>query len=164
MANFFKFLSRTKDTELAGHLLDGERVIAWAEHAGGKIYVTNLGLLSFDHHENLRLPWELSLQGKWEEPVLTVIAQDEITGPPVTRAWRIQEPGLVPEAVRDRITSALVIDQVKQVQHVGNVRFIARKNRAGITWTTLTESTVNDAASQSHIALALSDLKESLGI
>lgn len=150
--------------EIAEHLQKGERVIAWTNHAGGKIYVTNFALLSFDHHENLRLPWELTLQGKWDEPVLTVVAQSDIAGPPVTRAWQITEPGLVPDAVRDRITSALVVDQIRSIPQVGEVRFIARKGPQGIIWTTLVGETGLPTASQTHIETELALLKDSLGI
>lgn len=163
-----KFFNKP-DAQIKEHLIKGERIIAWANHAGGKIYVTNFALLSFDHHENLRLPWELSLQGKWEEPLLTVVAQNDPAGALVTRAWQIPDPGLVPDAVRDRITSALLIDQSAQIPDLGEVRFIARKSPQGIIWTTLLPGNLTDQAglnqvSQSHIASELNRLKDALGI
>lgn len=158
-----RFFRRKPELDLAGHLTKGERVFAWTNHAGGKLVVTNLALLSFDHHEQLRLPWELSLSGKWDEPTLVVTSQAELSEAPVTRAWQLTEPGLVPDSVRERITSAQVFDQVRTIEDIGKVRFVARRGPNGVAWTTLTDAELTPD-SQVHIQDELRMLRETLGI
>ena len=149
--------------ELNDHLAKGERVIAWTSHLGGLIAITDLALLSLDHHENVRIPWELTVSGKWEEPTLIVSLQNELAGPVVQRAWNLVKPGLVPDAVRERITTAQVFDQLQEVPNVGKVRFIARKSPSGITWDYLVSGNLG-SDSQTHIQEQLIKLRQTLGI
>lgn len=149
--------------DLISHLEDGEHVIAWANHSGGKIIVTNRNLLSLDHHQNLKFPWHLALWAKWEEPVLQVAAQDELTGPAITRAWNISNPGLVPDSIRERVTSSQIFDQLRELPGIGKVRFLARRSESGIHWVTLTDLNL-DIDSQNHIETELLQLRQSLGI
>lgn len=158
-----KFFSRPNFPELAEDLVKGEHVLAWADHGGGKIYATNLALLSFDHHDRIRIPWELTLSAKWEEPYLSVTSQDSSSGSPVTRAWQISDPGMIPAAVRERITQSQIFEQIRDLPGVGKVRFIARKGPNGISWSTLTDE-VLDENSQAHIQAELAQLKNTLGI
>ncbi|MEN9742189.1 MAG: hypothetical protein RIR66_1145 [Actinomycetota bacterium] len=154
---------KKKGSEFSDHLITGERVMAAAPHSGGKVVATNFALLSFDNHENLRIPWGLTLSAKWDEPVLIVISQDELTGPAKTRAWQLEEPGLIPDTVRERITTAQVFDQIKDLPQVGKVRFLARKNGQEISWATLPESEISPS-SQTHIENELIQLRQTLGI
>lgn len=155
--------NRKAKPNLSGHLENGERVLAWTSHSGGDLVVTNFALLSFDHHENLRLPWELVLSAKWDEPILIVNAQDTAGDKVNSRAWNLTEPGLVPDSVRERITTSQVFDQLKEIPGVGKVRFLARKGKSGITWATLAETPV-DSNSQTHIDQELESLRQNLGI
>lgn len=158
--NWFK---RSVPEKLQPYLAKRERLIAWANHSGGLIAVTNLALISLDHHENVRIPWELSISGKWEEPILIISLQEQLHAPVKQRAWNLIEPGLVPTAVRERITTAQVFDQLMDVSHVGKVRFIARRGPDGIFWDYLSEQQLNED-SQSHIQNALNQLRQTLGI
>lgn len=158
--NLFK---KKVPTQLKDHLTKGERVIAWTNHSGGLIAVTDLALLSFDHHENVRIPWELTISGKWEEPLLVISLQSELGGPVIQRAWNLGEPGLVPDAVRERITTAQVFDQLQDVKNVGKVRFIARRSPDGISWDYLANGNLG-LDSQTHIQDQLNKLRQTLGI
>ena len=158
-----RFFNRTKFPELDGNLEKGEQVLAWADHSGGKIFATNFALNSFDQHDSIRIPWELSLSAKWDEPFLTVISQDSSTGPAIVRAWQIADPGMVPAAVRERITQAQIFEQIRDLPEVGKVRFLARKGPTGISWSTLTDE-VLDENSQAHIQAELTQLRNTLGI
>lgn len=149
--------------EFTEHLLPRERILALATHAGGKIVATNFALLSFDQHENLRLPWDLALSAKWDEPVLVVVSQNEINGPAVSRGWKLVEPGLIPETVRERITSVQVFDQVRDIPQVGKVRFLARRSDQEISWATLADFEIS-SSSQTHIQNELTQLRQTLGI
>lgn len=158
-----KFFNRKNFLELSGHLQKGEQVLAWADHNGGKIFATNFALISFDHHDNIRIPWELTLSAKWDETVLAVTSQNSLTGPATTRAWQIANPGMVPAAVRERITQAQIFEQIREIPEVGKVRFLARKGQSGISWSTLTDETL-DENSQARIQAELTQLKNTLGI
>ena len=158
-----QIFKKKETAELREHLLPGERILALATHAGGKIVATNLALLSFDHHENLRLPWELALSAKWDEPVLIVLSQNEINGPAVSRGWKLDQPGLIPDTVRERITSVQVFDQVRDIPQVGKVRFLARRSDQEISWSTLADFEIS-SSSQTHIQNELTQLRQSLGI
>ena len=149
--------------EFNDHLIAGERILALASHTGGKIVATNFALLSFDHHENLRIPWNLCLSAKWEEPVLVVVSQNESNGPAITRAWKLEAPDLIPDTVRERITSAQVFDQVREIPTLGKVRFLARKSGQEISWATLADFEISPS-SQTHIQNELIQLRQSLGI
>lgn len=158
-----KLFKRSLPNEFADHLQKRERVIAWAKHTGGMIAVTDLALISLDHHENVRIPWELTISGKWDEPILVISLQDSLHGEVKQRAWNLAQPGLVPTAVRERITTAQVFDQVKDIPDLGKVRFIARRSPHGITWDYLSDQKFNPN-SQTHIQAALSQLRQTLGI
>lgn len=154
---------KRKPSEFSVHLIPGERVMAAAPHLGGKLVATNFALLSFDHHENLRIPWELTLSAKWDGSALIVVSQVEPNGPATSRAWKLEEPGLVPDTVRERITTAQVFDQVKDLPQVGKVRFLARKSGQEISWAALPESEISPG-SQTHIQNELNQLRLTLGI
>lgn len=158
-----KLFRKSIPEQLAENLVKNERVLAWANHPGGVVAVTNLALISLDHHERVRIPWELTVSGKWDEPLLVVTLQENLGGVPTQRAWNLAQPGLVPTAVRERITTAQVFDQVKEVPEVGIVRFIARQGPQGISWDYLTDENIS-TDSQTHIKNALSQLRQTLGI
>jgi hypothetical protein len=162
------FFKNNNYPELSEKLIKNERVLAEAEHTSGKIFATNFALLSFDQHELIRIPWELALIGKWNEPLLTISSQASPTAEPVTRSWQIINPGLIPAAVRDRITGAQVFDQLREIPNLGQVRFLARKGPNGVTWTTLLDGNpffeVSDFDSQTHIKNEILEFKKTLGI
>jgi len=128
--------SRNESTpiELKSLVQRGDQLLAWARHSGGVIAVTKHNLISVDQHETKQIPWDQTLQAKWDEPMLVVVVQSEMFAEPVLLAWSIQEPGEVPSAVRDRVTAAILVDQVRDVQGIGRVRFIARRGARGVTW------------------------------
>jgi hypothetical protein len=65
--------------------------------------------------------------------------------------------------VRERITTAQVFDQVKDLPEVGKVRFLARKSGQEISWAALPESEISPS-SQTHIQNELNRLRQTLGI
>jgi hypothetical protein len=72
----------------------------------------------------------------------------------------------LPRAVRDRVTSAVVVDRVFELPNAGKVRFVARKDENRTYWSAISDDL---AASQSEmgqeeIAKALVELRSSFGI
>ncbi len=132
--------SESTPAELKSLVQRGDQLLAWARHNGGLIAVTKRHLISIDHHETNRIPWELTLQAKWDEPLLLIVLQGQTQGEPIHMAWTMDEPGEVPSAVRDRVTAAVLVDQVREVQDIGRVRFIARRGPDTVSWIALPDN------------------------
>lgn len=153
-------------TELAQVIPAGYKVLAWARVSGGFLAATSEALINIDSHETNVIPWGYTLQARWESPLLSVTVQTSPHSAPVLMSWLIQEPGLIPVAVRDRVTAAVVVDQFRQIEGVGRVLFIARRVFDDIVWTAVPDSQerANTEAGQQAIDAELSILKANFGI
>lgn len=146
------------------------KVLAWSAHRGGFIVATNQALISTDAHDSTLTPWGNTVAARWNEPMLTVFVQHELDSQPTAMAWMLDDPGMVPNAVHDRVTSANLVDLAREIPGVGSVRFIARRSPQGTTWTTVLEgadvtaSGELTAAQQGSIADELRELRSTLGI
>jgi len=141
-----------------------EYLLAWSAHSEGVLAVTDRRLISSDSNGITAILWQDSLSAKWEQPLLSLIVMKAQL--PETLAWKLDEPGLVPTAVRDRVTAAIVIDRLIEVPDVGRVRFIARRTSDGVIWSTVPDSSVDTQAApiQELIRDALRTLRSNLGI
>jgi hypothetical protein len=153
-------------TELALVIPRGQKVMAWARVSGGFLAVTSESLINVDTHETNVIPWGYALQARWESPLLSVTVQTNPQSEPAQMSWLIQEPGLIPVAVRDRVTAAVVIDQFREVEGVGRVLFIARRVFEDIVWTAVPDNQelANSEAGQRAIGEELSILQANFGI
>ena len=141
-----------------------EYLLAWSAHSDGLLAVTDKRLISSASQGISVVLWQDSLSAKWEQPLLTlVVMQSQL---PQSLVWKLDEPGLVPTAVRDRVTAAIVIDRLMDVPEVGRVRFIARRTADGVIWSTVPESSVDSqsASIQELIRESLRALRSTLGI
>ncbi|WP_066945260.1 hypothetical protein [Microtetraspora fusca] len=69
-----------------------------------------------------RLPWHLVDKATWDENGLTVVMTDgEI------HAVALPEPGLLPETIRERVTSSIVASRHVSLDARGGVRLVARR-------------------------------------
>lgn len=157
--------------EAVGSLVPtSHKILAWATHRGGHIIATNRALLSTDAHEPIIVPWGNTVAARWNEPLLTVFVQDDLASQPRALAWMLDEPGMVPSAVHDRVTDANLVDISRDIEGVGTVRFIARRGESGITWTTLIGDSTNTTDQQTQlsqtdaISAELANLRSTLGI
>lgn len=139
-----------------------EKVFSWARHGGGLIAVTDLGIISIDNHDATRIVWADAIAGKWEPPLLTVTCLPDMT----TVGWQIEEPGMLPQGVRDRITAHVLIDRVINFPGHGSVRYVARKTPDGIAWLTNSQDEIwaDSAEGKAAISAELSALRAALGI
>ena len=153
-------------TELAQVIPASYKVLAWARVAGGFLAATSEALINVDSHETNVIPWGYTLQARWESPLLTVTVQTSPKSSPVQMSWLIQEPGLIPVAVRDRVTAAVVVDQFREIEGVGRVLFIARRVFDDIVWTAVPDNQdrANTEAGQQAIESELGILKANFGI
>ena len=141
-----------------------EYLLAWTTHASGVLAVTDRRLIISESDGVSTILWQDSLSAKWEQPFLSlVVLQEQATK---TLTWELVEPGLVPTAVRDRVTATIVIDRLIDVPDVGRVRFIARRTADGVVWSTVPEGSVDaqSAPIQERIRESLRTLRSNLGI
>jgi len=152
--------------ELARVIPSGHKVLAWARVSGGFLAATSEALINVDSHETNIIPWGYTLQARWESPLLTVTVQTTPQSAPVHMSWLINEPGLIPVAVRDRVTAAVVVDQFREIDGVGRVLFIARRVLDDVVWTAVADnqSRANTEAGQQAINSEIANLKEIFGI
>lgn len=143
-------------------LTSKERILAWAAHGGGVVAATNFGIISIDNHDATRILWTEVIAGKWEPPLMTVTCLPDLK----TLGWQLEEPGELPQAIRDRITAHVIIDRTISFPGHASVRFIALRTTTGIRW--LTNAQDEDWAvstdGQAAIAVELGNLRALLGI
>jgi hypothetical protein len=152
--------------ELAQAIASQGRLLDWASHSTGLLAVTKASLVDLSGDEATVTSWTDSLQAKWEPPVLTVIFQGQQGQKPVSKSWTLEEASQLPRAVRDRVTSAVVVDRVFELSNAGRVRFVARKDEKRAYWSVIAD---DPAASQTdegqeEIAKALAELRSAFGI
>jgi len=152
--------------ELAQAITSQGRLLDWAKHSSGLIAITKNSLVDISGDVTTVASWTDSLQAKWESPQLTVIFQGQQDAKPNARSWTLDAESQLPRAVRDRVTSAVVVDRVFELPNAGKVRFVARKDENRTYWSAISDDL---AASQSEIgqeeiAKALVELRSSFGI
>jgi hypothetical protein len=152
--------------ELAQAIAKKGRLLDWASSSDGLLAVTTDWLVEVSGGKVTITPWTESLQAKWEPPSLTVIFQGQNEPKPVARSWTLDESSQLPRAVRDRVTSAVVVDRVFELPNAGKVRFVARKDEKRAYWSVIAD---DQAASESEvgqeeIAKALVELRSAFGI
>jgi hypothetical protein len=113
-------------------------VLAWALDAGGQPIVASTAALHLPAgdggggHE--RVAYEQVAAATWEEPVLEVVT----VGPDRRRfAVRLDEPGLVPDMVRDRVTASIVVSEHVPLVGTAGARITARRPLVGaghVSW------------------------------
>ena len=149
-------------SQLQEVLAPKEKVFSWARHGGGFLAATDLGIISIDSHDSTKIPWQLAIAGKWEPPLLSVTCLPHMT----VAAWQLDDPGMLPQAVRDRITAHVLIDRVINFPGHASVRFVATKSPDGVKWLTNAQDQTwaDSPEGKSAISAQLADLRSALGI
>jgi len=152
--------------ELSQAVSSQGRLLDWTSHSTGLIAVTKESLVDLSGDKAIVTPWTDSLQAKWEPPLLTVIFQGQQDEKPTAKSWTLDEASQLPRAVRDRVTSAVVVDRVFELPNAGRVRFVARKDEKRTYWSVIAD---DQTASQSdigqdEIGKALAELRSTFGI
>lgn len=142
------------------------RLLAWSNHSSGLIAVTTRSLVSIDLEVTTINTWTDSLQAKWDPPNLTVIFQGQMDPAPTIKSWILEETSQLPRAVRDRVTSAVVVDRVLELPNAGKVRFVARKDENHTCWSAIADNleASNSEIGQVEIAKAQAELRSAFGI
>jgi len=142
------------------------RLLAWSTHSNGLLAVTKNSLVDVTAQAKTVTPWSESVQAKWEPPRLTVVFQGEMEQAPTARSWVLDEASQLPRAVRDRVTSTVVVDRLFELPNAGKVRFVARKDENRSYWTAIAEDQVASQTEigQQEIAKAVVELRSAFGI
>lgn len=152
--------------ELAAAVAPHGRLLGWASHSEGLIAVTKNALVDIHGQVTTVTPWIDSVQAKWEPPHLTIVFQGQLDPEPTTRSWILDELSQLPRAIRDRVTSAVVVDRVFDLPNAGKVRFVARKDEKSVYWSAIAQDMTASQTEigQQEIAKAIVELRSAFGI
>lgn len=152
--------------ELSAAIPSSDRLLAWASFRGGFLAVTDKNLVCIDKSQPTVTPWSIALQARWEPPMLTLVTQQDSHSIATSQTWSLTEPGKVPSAMRDRVTSTVIVDRAYDLPNAGRVRFVARRDGQGVKWITVVEDTAaaQSGAGATDLAQALAELKSIFGI
>lgn len=150
-------------------LEQGEHVIGWAQAADGSdVAATDRALRSVGPLGALRLDWHQIATATWREGVLRVVeGRAEPGRRPPMHTWLLERPGLLPDAVRDRVTASIVVNQHVRLVGRSGVRILGRRapGTDELVWTLRFDPDLDPADPQLR-ALAdaeLADLRQQLG-
>jgi hypothetical protein len=153
-------------SDLLGLLEPDERVLAWADVAGGgAVLATPLGLWWPAPDGPRRIGWQFVIKATWRDGRLSVIEADLVDElllvdrPPLTA--EIERARDLPPTVRKRVEANVVRSQVLPIAG-GSARFVARRvpGQDGLRWwARLEDGTRDSAAVRSALALRVAELR-----
>lgn len=149
-------------------LSKGERLLAYARTAdGGWAAGTDRAL----HLGNGRvLGWHQVDQARWVEAdqVLEVVTLPEGAAPPRVHRIEIPAPGPLPELVRERVTSNIVVAERVDLIGTAGARLLARRvpGDTAVRWSAVYDAGVvsGDPAVQERVRAAVAALQSRLGV
>lgn len=124
--------------EVLAALSRGERVLAAAESEGRWIVGTRTALIVTDDEGVVRLPWEQVQGAEWnrEESKLRVTGVGEYGRPRPSYAFALEDPRLLLQLVRERVTASIVLQRGVLVDGRRGFKVIGRRSPAGgpVSW------------------------------
>ncbi|MGI5282596.1 hypothetical protein ACQEVF_04630 [Nonomuraea polychroma] len=139
----------------------GERVLTFATgQAGGYLVATDLALYLPD---GTRVPYETIDKASWSEEGLSVSTMDGLS-----HAERIDEPRMLPETIRERVNSTIVVNKHVKLPGRGGVRLVARRRPGGevLGWTLVFDEGLDpeDPGLRAQAEQALEGVRRSMGV
>ncbi|MFC4584855.1 hypothetical protein [Sphaerisporangium corydalis] len=157
----FPWGSRSLPAEAGVTLEAGERVLVHARTPdGGYVVATDRAL-----HQpgESALPWYRIDRAVWDEEGLRVVATDG-----TERRIALPDPGRLPEAVRERVTSSILASRHVSLGDRGGVRLIARRvpGRDVAEWDLVFDAGLDpaDPGLRAAAEQALEALRRNLGV
>ncbi|MEU1389699.1 MULTISPECIES: hypothetical protein [unclassified Nonomuraea] len=138
----------------------GERVLTFTETGDGHLVATNLALFLSD---GTRLPYEEIDKASWDDEGLRVV-----TTAGARHFERVAEPRMVPETVRERVNSTIVVNKHVSLPGRGGVRLVARRPPGGevLGWTLVFDEGLDpaDPGLRAQAEQALEGVRRSMGV
>ncbi|MEV4177887.1 hypothetical protein [Nonomuraea sp. NPDC049709] len=138
----------------------GERVLTFAAANDGFVVATNLALHLSD---GTRVPYENIDKASWDEEGVRVLTMDG-----VRHFERISEPRMLPETVRERVNSTIVVNKHVSLPGRGGVRLVARRRPGGemLGWTFVFDDGLDpeDPGLRAQAEQALEGVRRSMGV
>jgi hypothetical protein len=111
--------------------------------------------------------WDTFIRANWNEPMLDIVVQPASGAEPMSRSITLPEPGHVPEAVRDRVTTSIVASTHIPLVGDKGARFIARRvdSDSGLRWSVVFDAGLDstDPKLRDLAVVELAALREQLG-
>ncbi|MGW0807411.1 hypothetical protein [Nonomuraea sp. NPDC002799] len=138
----------------------GERVLTFARAADGHVVATNLALHLSD---GTRLPFEQIDRAAWDDEGVRVVTMDG-----ARHFERVTEPRMLPETVRERVNSTIVVNKHVDLPGRGGVRLVARRRPGGevLGWTFVFDDGLDpeDPGLRAQAEQALEGIRRSMGV
>jgi hypothetical protein len=147
-------------------LARGERPLAFAPTRGGSYVVATGVALHLPTGDGgfVRLPWERIDRATWEKGRLAV---HETSGGPVHHIG-LTDPGSVPETIRERVTSTIVVNHPATLPGGGRLRITGRRSPATgeLRWSFVFEAGLDpdDPGLRAQAEQLLEDLRRQTGL
>lgn len=138
----------------------GERVLTFAESAGGYVVATNLAVhLS----GGTRVAYEDIDRASWDDEGLRIVTMDG-----ERHREPIAEPRLLPETLRERVNATIVVNKHVALPGRGGVRLVARRRPGGevLGWTLVFDEGLDpaDPGVRAQAEQALEGVRRSMGV
>ncbi|MEV0585874.1 hypothetical protein [Nonomuraea sp. NPDC050310] len=134
----------------------GERVLAYA----APVVATERALLL---PEGVRVPYETVGKASWDESGLRLSLTDG-----TVHEVPVETPGRLPETLRERVNSTIVVNKHVSLPGRGGVRLIARRKPGGevLGWSFLFDEGLDpdDPGLRAHAEQALETVRRSMGV
>ncbi|MFI6926677.1 hypothetical protein ACIBIZ_42565 [Nonomuraea spiralis] len=138
----------------------GERVLTFTETGDGHLVATNLALFLSD---GTRVPYEEIDKASWDDEGLRVV-----TTAGERHFERVAEPRMVPETIRERVNSTIVVNKRVSLPGRGGVRLVARRPPGGevLGWTLVFDEGLDpdDPGLRAQAEQALEGVRRSMGV
>lgn len=148
----------------------GERVLAWMPVGTSSLVATPTALLLPEGSaDDVRVPWDCVVRAVWEPDLLEVTAQPRAGGRPVVHRVRLGDDlGRLPEVVRERVTSSIVIQHHVELEGERGARLLARRvpGATDLRWSVVFDAGLDpaDPDLRRRADEALAALRTSLGV
>jgi hypothetical protein len=168
------------DVRTALDLRRGDRVLAHASTRGGSYVVATATALYLPARRTAvdpaepaapgfaRLPWERIEHATWQDGRLNVHMTDREAGSGADYSVGLTEPGSVPETVRERITSTIVVDHPARLPGGGRLRITGRRTAGGdeLRWAFVFEAGLDptDPGLRAQAEQLLEELRRQTGL